>query len=1043
MASYARQPQEHDRTIKVTILASEWGSSKGGLSTLNRELAIQLAKSHDVKVTFFLPKCSLEGKEEAKYHGISIVEAERQPGFEELDWLSFPPQDLQIDIVVGHGVKLGKQAQVIRKSHKCKWIQVVHTDPEKLGMFKCYENPIPKGEIKHHVEVELCQMADLVVGVGPKLTKAFRKYLGWCKTHQDVLEFTPSVFTDFARVKQALNETKPRSVLVFGRGDDEDFKLKGFDIAARSVAAVPDTDLIFVGAQHGKEQEIAKLLLDSGIPQGRLVVRGFKDREALKQLFCEVDLMLMPSRTEGFGLTGLEALSARLPVIVSKNSGFGEALGSVPFGSSFVIDSEDPSVWTAAIKGIWNKDRQTRLDETKFLRDLYGKRYSWSEQCENLIEKMGSLLENRQGSSDKDQGIQRGMERKRKKCSDQDKEDESYDKPVNITREAGDLAREAMTYFNFGLTYDSQGDFPKAIECLEKSLKIASEAGDWATEGLAYLKLGLVYDSQSDFPKAIENYEKSIGIAKEAGDRATEGKACLNLGLLYDTQKDFPKAIEYYEKRLEIAWVEDDRATLGKAYLNLGLVYHSKSDFPKAIECFEEGLKFGRKAGDRATEGKAYLNLGLVYYTQSDNPKAIKCFESCLKIAREEGDQATEGQTYFNLGILYESQSNVPKAIDCYEESLKSAREAGDRATLGQAYFNAGANYFSQSDFPKAVKYFENFLEFGREAGDRATEGKAYFNLAYCYYSKSDFPNAIEHYEKSLKIAKEGGDRATEGRAYLGLGRVYHSQSDFREATKCYEKSLEIAKEAGDQAAVTRVNRFLQDSYLAQRNSLKDSKPVQTTSGVVEQLVSGIQLDTNGEGGSMSEIPLKIAVQPQSQTKKEGSRVELRCEATGNGLSYSWLQDGQEMEGQRGCCLVFEQVSMADFGSYVCQVEKKDQRCSSEVAELDVTPGDGKSEFTGYTLLSKLSLDVEEWVGKELSVELGGNKAWKFLADHYKMERTNINLLKKKMLPGVATIDHIKAVAPDLTVYNFCKTLKQHNIRRLDIVQRLKGHLSS
>lgn len=189
----------------------------------------------------------------------------------------------------------------------------------------------------------------------------------------------------------------------------------------------------------------------------------------------------------------------------------------------------------------------------------------------------------------------------------------------------------------------------------------------------------------------------------------------------------------------------------------------------------------------------------------------------------------------------------------------------------------------------------------------------------------------------------------------------------------------------------------------------------------------------------MSEIPLKIAVQPQSQTKKEGSRVELRCEATGNKLSYSWLKDGQEMEGQRGCCLVFEQVSMADFGSYVCQVEKKDQRCLSDVAELDVTPGDGKS----YTLLSKLSLDVEVMVGKELSVELGGNKAWKFLADHYKMERTNINLLKKKELPGVATIDHIKAVAPDLTVYNFCKTLKQHNIRRLDIVQRLKGHLSS
>ena len=384
-------------TIKVTILASEWGSTKGGLSAINRELAIQLAKFHDVEVTFFLPKCSVENKEEAKCHAISIVEAERKPGYEELDWLSFPPQDLQIDIVVGHGLNLGRQAQVIRKSNKCKWIQVVHTDPEELGMFKCYENPISEGKQTHHVEVELCQMADLVVGVGPKLVEAFCKYLWWCKKDQDVLEFTPGVFTDFANVEQALDERKAYHVLLFGHGDDKDFKLNGFDTAARSVAALPDTNLVFVGAAHGKEQKIAELLLDSGIPSGRLTVRSFKDRKALKRLFCEVDLVLMPSRTEGFGLSGLEALSAGLPVLVSKNSGFGEALGGVLHGSSFVIDSEDPSAWTAAIKCIWNKDRQTRLAETKILRDCYGKRYSWSKQCENLIEKMVSLLENKQG----------------------------------------------------------------------------------------------------------------------------------------------------------------------------------------------------------------------------------------------------------------------------------------------------------------------------------------------------------------------------------------------------------------------------------------------------------------------------------------------------------------------------------------------------------------------------------------------------------------------------------------------------------------------
>ena len=88
-------------------------------------------------------------------------------------------------------------------------------------------------------------------------------------------------------------------------------------------------------------------------------VREFvQDRESLKQLFQEVDLVVMPSRTEGFGLAGLEALSANLPVVVSHNSGFGKALCSIPFGSSFVVNSpEDPADWTAAVQKLWNKER--------------------------------------------------------------------------------------------------------------------------------------------------------------------------------------------------------------------------------------------------------------------------------------------------------------------------------------------------------------------------------------------------------------------------------------------------------------------------------------------------------------------------------------------------------------------------------------------------------------------------------------------------------------------------------------------------------------
>ena len=336
--------------MKVTILASEWGSSKEELSILNRELAIQLAKCPEVEITVFLPQCSKKDKKEALKCKVKIVEATPLTGFEQLDWLCFPPEDLQIDIVVGHGVKLGKQAQVFKNSRKCKWVQMVHTDPEELWMFKSNSNLNSKGEKRDKTEVELCELADHVVGIGPKLSEAFRSYLRGCQKDDHVLDFTPGVFDEFETVSQVPSKRQQRSVLVFGRGDVEDFELKGFDIAGRTIAALKDTRLVFVGAPEGKHEEIAQRLNRYGVPFNRLRVRGLvEDRESLKRLFQAGDLVVMPSRTEGFGLTGLEALSAGLPVVVSHNSGFGEALSSVPFGSSFVVNSEDPADWTAAI----------------------------------------------------------------------------------------------------------------------------------------------------------------------------------------------------------------------------------------------------------------------------------------------------------------------------------------------------------------------------------------------------------------------------------------------------------------------------------------------------------------------------------------------------------------------------------------------------------------------------------------------------------------------------------------------------------------------
>ena len=378
--------------MNVLLLASEWGSKRGGLSTFNRELAIHLAKHSGVQVSVFVPRCDHDETTAARISNVTLVQATRMPGFDEIDWLCSPPDDLQIDFVIGHGAVLGRQAQLIRRNRQCKWIQFVHTDPEELGMFKDYSEAIPKAEKKHRDEVDLCVMADCVVAVGPKLAEVYRSYLRFCGKDQNVFVFTPGIFSEFLSAVQSKHDGTKCRVLAFGRGDAEDFSLKGFDIAASALAKLKDAHLIFVGAQHKKQDEIASRLKAYSIRPSRLRVRTFIEiREHLKQQFSEVDLAIMPSRTEGFGLVALEAMSAGLPILVSGNSGFGEVLKTVRFGPQCVIDSNDADEWAKEIERVWRKGRDIRLEESEALRGSYAQKYTWEDQCRVLVEKMKSM----------------------------------------------------------------------------------------------------------------------------------------------------------------------------------------------------------------------------------------------------------------------------------------------------------------------------------------------------------------------------------------------------------------------------------------------------------------------------------------------------------------------------------------------------------------------------------------------------------------------------------------------------------------------------
>ncbi|XP_015754289.1 PREDICTED: alpha-latrocrustotoxin-Lt1a-like isoform X4 [Acropora digitifera] len=393
------------QVLNITLLASEWKSIAGGLSTLNRELAINLSQIQNVRVSLLVPEgaCNDEDKREARSFGISILDAKKCVGLDPLVWLSNPPQDHKIDVIVGHGVKLGCQVQLIKRHQNfenCKWVHVVHTAPEDLSKYKGYSEPISKGEKKLWDEVDLCKCADLVVPVGPKLRKAYHGYLQESKKDEDFFELIPGLFErEFADLPAKQNPKDERDdfiVLLCGRGDKEDFEVKGYNIAVEAFADQrlkgKHYCLLFVGSPEGKQDEVQERLLNCGIDKRQLTVREFvKSREKMKELFCEVDMVIMPSKSEGFGLVALEALSAGLPILVGSNSGFARAIENIPFGSYSVVDSGNPAKWAECVEGVRVRHKVV-LQENKILKEHYSKDYCWKKQCEELVDRLWKMV---------------------------------------------------------------------------------------------------------------------------------------------------------------------------------------------------------------------------------------------------------------------------------------------------------------------------------------------------------------------------------------------------------------------------------------------------------------------------------------------------------------------------------------------------------------------------------------------------------------------------------------------------------------------------
>jgi glycosyltransferase involved in cell wall biosynthesis len=96
------------------------------------------------------------------------------------------------------------------------------------------------------------------------------------------------------------------------------------EAAARVVKEVPD--VLFVIAGSGDMVPQLKQRVEELSMTDHFLFTGFLRGDAVEKIFSIADLYVMPSVSEPFGISALEAISYQTPVIISKQSGVAEVL---------------------------------------------------------------------------------------------------------------------------------------------------------------------------------------------------------------------------------------------------------------------------------------------------------------------------------------------------------------------------------------------------------------------------------------------------------------------------------------------------------------------------------------------------------------------------------------------------------------------------------------------------------------------------------------------------------------------------------------------
>lgn len=207
-------------------------------------------------------------------------------------------------------------------------------------------------EAERRIAADASQVLALTCGEGALLHRHFGlsgAAITMVPAGVDVDTFSPEPGPEDRAIASALPADVPMMLFV-GRLQP----LKGPDVAVRALAhvreQVPDAHLAIVGGASGAgvgvmgPQQLVEIAEQEGVADAVTCLPAMPQAR-LAALYRRADVVVVPSRSEAFGLVALEAQASATPVVAARVGGLEYVVGD----GGRLVDGHDPAAWARAV----------------------------------------------------------------------------------------------------------------------------------------------------------------------------------------------------------------------------------------------------------------------------------------------------------------------------------------------------------------------------------------------------------------------------------------------------------------------------------------------------------------------------------------------------------------------------------------------------------------------------------------------------------------------------------------------------------------------